>query len=160
SCANSRAVAWKNVSVCHSVSSASKAISVNIGGIRVYRGRWQHRAMSEPSELPLAVLTGLVERVRATSRKTEKVALIAEALRQAPGEDAALLAMFLTGALRQGRIGVGWSAIEAALGGSPVAGDWPLTLGDLDRAFDTLAGERGAGSVERRGRALRGLFAR
>jgi DNA ligase-1 len=113
-----------------------------------------------PSLLPFAVLTGLVDRVRATSRKTEKVALIAEVLAQARGRDAELLAMYLTGSLPQGRIGVGWSAIQAVLAGPPAAGGEPLSLADLDRAFDALAAERGAGSGERRARALRALFER
>jgi ATP-dependent DNA ligase I len=112
--------------------------------------------------MPLAALTGLVDRVRATTKKTEKVALIAEVLQQARGPDVPLLAMYLTGALPQGRVGVGWSAVQAAMAGSgsaPADGE-PLTLLDLDRAFDALAAERGARSGERRARALRALFAR
>ena len=64
--------------------------------------------------IPLSALTALVERVRATSKKTEKVALIADVLRPARGREAELLAMYLTGALPQGRIGLGWSTIHAA----------------------------------------------
>jgi DNA ligase-1 len=110
--------------------------------------------------MPLAALTGLVDRVRATSKKTEKVALIAAVLGEARGRDAELLAMYLTGSLPQGRIGVGWSAIQAAMAAAPAAEGEPLALGDLDRAFDTLAAERGAGSGERRARTLHTLFAR
>src|SRR5436305_8061603 len=103
----------------------------------------------------LSALTGLVDRVRATTKKTEKVALIAEVLTQARGPDVALLAMYLTGSLPQGRIGVGWSAIQAATTGVAAAAEGePLTLDDLDRAFDALAAERGAGSGERRARTL------
>src|SRR6185503_10370499 len=93
--------------------------------------------MTTPAGLPLSALTALVERVRATSKKTEKVTLIAEVLRQARGREAELLAMYLTGALPQGRIGLGWSTIHAA-----------------------LEGERGAGSADRRIRTLRGLLER
>jgi DNA ligase-1 len=112
------------------------------------------------SGLPLSSLTALVERVRATSKKTEKVALVADVLRQARGREAELLAMYLTGALPQGRIGVGWSAIHSALEGAPPPAGEPLTLLDVDRAFDALSGERGAGSGERRTRALRALLER
>ena len=112
------------------------------------------------SGMPLAALTGLVDRVRATTKKTEKVALIAAVLEEARGRDAELLAMYLTGALPQGRIGVGWSAVQAVMAGSPAAEVEPLALGDLDRTFDTLAAERGAGSGERRARTLHALFAR
>ena len=110
--------------------------------------------------MPLAALTGLVDRVRATTKKTEKVALIAEALKQGRGLDVALLAMYLTGSLPQGRIGVGWSAIQAAMAGAPASEGEPLALLDLDRAFDALAAEGGAGSGERRARTLHSLFAR
>src|SRR5262249_22631886 len=144
--------------------SASKAISSNMARDPSLSRRWQHRAMSAPpGSLPLAVLTGLVARVRATPKKTEKGALIANALGQAPGPDAALLALYLTGSLAQGRIGVGWSAVQAALRAAPaaaVATEEPLALADLDRAFDLLAAERGEGSLERRARVLHGLFAR
>jgi DNA ligase-1 len=109
--------------------------------------------------MPLAALTALVDRVRATSKKTEKAALIAETLAQARGRDAELLALYLTGALPQGRIGVGWSAVHGVMSEAAPAGE-PLTLADLDRAFDALAAEKGAGSAERRTRMLHALFAR
>jgi DNA ligase-1 len=116
--------------------------------------------MTPPAGLPLSALTALVERVRATPRKTEKVGLIADVLRQARGREAELLAMYLTGALPQGRIGLGWSTIHAALEGAPPPRDEPLALLEVDRAFDALAAERGAGSAERRTRTLRGLLER
>src|SRR5258707_11872018 len=111
-------------------------------------------------ELPLSALTALVDRVRATCKKNEKVGLIADVLRQARGREAEVLAMYLTGALPQGRIGLGWAAIHAALEGAPPPQDEPLALIDVDRAFEGLAAEGGAGSTERRTRALRALMAR
>jgi DNA ligase-1 len=116
--------------------------------------------MAIPSGLPLSALTALVERVRATSKKNEKVGLIADVLRQARGREAELLAMYLTGALPQGRIGLGWAAIHAALEGAPPPQGDPLALVDVDRAFEGLAAEGGAGSTERRARALRALLTR
>src|SRR5258706_460801 len=116
--------------------------------------------MAIPSGLPLSALTALVERVRATSKKNEKVGLIADVLRQARGREAELLAMYLTGALAQGRIGLGWAAIHAALEGAPPPQGDPLALVDVDGAFEGLAAEGGAGSAERRTRALRALMAR
>src|SRR5438477_7081655 len=120
----------------------------------------EYRTMTPSSGLPFSALTDSVERVRATSKKTEKVALIADLMRQARGPDAALVAMYLTGTLPQGRIGVGWSAIQAVMTASPAPAGETLGLADLDRAFDALAAERGAGSAERRGRILHGLFVR
>ena len=113
--------------------------------------------------LPLARLVELVERVRATSRKTEKVALIAERLRESEGRETGVLALYLSGALPQGRIGLGWRTVQAALGGeaeAPPPGEG-ITLLEVDRAFETIAAEPGGpGSAERKAGALRGLFAR
>ena len=109
------------------------------------------------------LLSGLVEcvgRVRATPRKLEKVALLADLLRQTRGRETELAALYLTGTLPQGRIGVGWSTLQAAaLSEGPGEGD-PLTLLDVDRMCEALAGEGGAGSAERRLAAVRALFAR
>jgi DNA ligase-1 len=99
-----------------------------------------------------------VARVRATPRKTEKVALIAELLRQTRERETELAALYLTGALPQGRIGVGWRTIEGAFEG-PRSGP-PLELADVDRAFDEIAAAKGPGSAQRRTAALQGLVAR
>ncbi len=109
--------------------------------------------------MELGRLVDLVEKVRATSRKLEKTALIAELLRQTAGRETELAALYLTGALPQGRIGVGWRTIQGAVPDSPPTGE-PLTLPDVDRTFAVVAGAEGAGSAERKSRALRDLFAR
>ena len=108
------------------------------------------------------LLSGLVEcvgRVRATPRKLEKVGLLADLLRQTRGRETELAALYLTGTLPQGRIGIGWSTLQAALGAGAGEGD-PLTLLDVDRMCEAVAGEQGAGSAGRRMAALKALFAR
>ena len=65
--------------------------------------------------MDLASLVALVGRLRATTKKTEKVALIAELLRQARGREIEILALYLTGTLPQGRIGIGWRSLQAAM---------------------------------------------
>jgi DNA ligase-1 len=109
--------------------------------------------------LPLSRLVEAVARVRATPRRTEKVGLIADLLRQAREGEAALAASYLAGTLPQGRIGLGWRTVQGALGEGPAAGD-PLSLGDVDQAFAAIAREEGAGSSARRIALLRALFAR
>ena len=47
---------------------------------------------------------------------------IAALLRETQGRDAELVALYLCGTLPQGRIGVGWSTVERALG-EPAAAD-------------------------------------
>src|SRR5688572_23156252 len=109
----------------------------------------------------LSTLVECVARVRATSRKTEKAALLADLLRPTRGREAELATLYLTGSLPQGRIGLGWRTLEAAVAGTqPGAGSDPLTLAEVDRACETIAGESGAGSAERKARALRELWGR
>jgi len=107
----------------------------------------------------LSALVECVARVRATSRKLEKVTLLAELLRPARGREAELAALYLTGTLPQGRIGLGWRTIQPAMPSEEAVGD-PLSVLDVDRTCDVIAAESGAGSAERKGRALRQLFAR
>jgi len=109
--------------------------------------------------MELAALVGCVERVRATPRKSEKVALLADLLRQTQGRETELAARYLSGGLPQGRIGIGYRALQAASNDAPPAGP-PLSLQDVDRAFEAIAADEGAGSSERRIGALRALMSR
>jgi DNA ligase-1 len=102
-------------------------------------------------------LVELVGRVRATAKKSEKVAIIAGLLRQTRGPEAELLALYLTGTLRQGRIGVGWRTLEPAMPSGPAVGP-PLTLARVDGVLSAVAVETGSGSAERRLRSLRALL--
>jgi len=107
----------------------------------------------------LANLVTLVARLRATTKKTDKVVLVADMLRQARGREIEILALYLTGSLTQGRIGIGWRGLQAAMPAGPPAGE-PLTLVGLDEALAGLAREKGAGSADRRTRGLRALLER
>jgi DNA ligase-1 len=109
--------------------------------------------------MPLGRLVELSSRVRATSRKTEKVALIADLLRATAGPETALVALYLTGTLPQGRIGIGWRTIGSASPEGPPAGE-PLALEDVDRAMGAIAEAKGTGSAGRRVEILRALLAR
>jgi len=109
--------------------------------------------------MDLARLVEQVGQVRATTRKTEKVALLADLLRQTQGRETELAASYLSGTLPQGRIGVGWRMIQGAMIETPASGP-PLRLLDVDGVFSGLATERGAGSSERRTQALRALLER
>jgi len=95
-----------------------------------------------------ARLVDLVARVRATSKKGEKVGLIADFLRQTRERETELAALYLTGTLPQGRIGVGWRTLQPAMPSGPSVGE-PLTLAHLDEALSAVAGETGPGSTER-----------
>jgi DNA ligase-1 len=107
----------------------------------------------------LSDLTDLVSRVRATSRKTDKVALIADLLSRSRERETELVALYLTGRLSQGRIGIGWRAIEAAMPASPPSGEEP-TLTEVDRVLAQLSADGGPGSAGRRRAALGALLER
>jgi len=115
-------------------------------------------------------LTRLVEtvaRVRGTTKKTEKIALLAECLRQTlrpgsgqtQGRETELAALYLCGTLPQGRIGIGYRMVQEAMVERPPQGS-PLTLVEIDRVFDRIAADEGLGSSERKTRALRSLLER
>ena len=106
-----------------------------------------------------ARLVAVVHQVRATSRKGEKVERIAGLLRETSGHDSELAALYLTGSLPQGKIGLGWRTLQPALADGPPSGE-PLTLAAVDAALSGVAGEAGPGSSERRLGRLRALFAR
>src|SRR5438309_11233257 len=107
----------------------------------------------------LLKLVELVSRVRATTKKTEKMTLLAEFLSQTHGRETELGALYLCGALPQGKICIGGRLIEEAMTQRPPSGD-ALTLTDVDHAFDAVVGHQGSGSTERKVGGLRGLFAR
>lgn len=109
--------------------------------------------------MELAHLVDVVVRVRATPKKSEKVALLAEALRETHARETELATLYLTGSLPQGKIGIGWSIIQKAMTGVAATGA-PLTLLEVDAAFDRLATEQGPGSTERRVAELGRLFSR
>jgi DNA ligase-1 len=109
--------------------------------------------------MELAHLVDRVDRVRATPKKGEKIALLAELLRQTEGRETGLAALYLTGTLPQGKIGLGWRTVQAATSDAPARGG-SLTLLDVDRVFGSIAADAGAGSTERRVQALRALFER
>ncbi len=111
------------------------------------------------SAMRLARLIEVVGQVRATTKKTEKTGWLADLLRQTRGKDTELAALYLSGTLPQGKIGVGWRMVQEAMVEGPSSPE-PLTLTDVDRVFDTIAADQGAGSIERRVAALRRLFER
>src|SRR4051794_17393942 len=106
------------------------------------------------------LLADLVEasgRVAATRSRKVKLAALAEVLGRAGVDEVGPAAMFLSGQLRQGRVGVGWASISA-VDVAPAAAP-SLTVTDVDRAVAALAVLAGPGSAGARTAALQGLFA-
>ena len=95
----------------------------------------------------------------ATTRRTEKAERLADLLRRLAPDEIVPAVALLSGALRQGRIGLGPSVVRAAMQGEH-AGEPTLTVAEVDRALDRIAAESGAGSAGARREALRQLCAK
>src|SRR3954447_8126756 len=97
------------------------------------------------------------ETVGATSARGGKIAALADALRLASPEEAAIAVAFLSGELRQRQMGVGWAALQEL---PAPAGEPSLGLAEVDAAFARIGALSGAGSQGARRAALAELFAR
>ena len=106
----------------------------------------------------LADVVTASQQIAATSARSRKVAILAELLRTLEPEEVGTAAGFLSGIPRQGRVGVGYSAIygvEHAPAAAP-----SLTIADLDVAITEVEGATGKGSATRRRQLLAGLLSR
>jgi DNA ligase-1 len=98
-------------------------------------------------------------RVAAIAGRRAKIELLASCLaRAAPGWVEAAVGL-LSGAPRQGKIGIGYATLREARQVPPAASP-TLTLAELDDALDRLLQVRGKGTGTERARLLQELFAR
>ncbi len=96
--------------------------------------------------------------VAATSSRSAKVAALAALLRSVDPDEVAICVGFLSGAPRQGRIGVGYASVYEI--DTPPAAQPSLTVHDLDQTIEEVAHTTGGGSAQRRRQLLVDLFAR
>ena len=89
----------------------------------------------------LAAVADTSAKVAATSKRGEKAELLAGLLNRLQGEEIGIVTPWLSGALRQGRIGLGWAAIRDAA--APAAPESNLTVLDADRVFEHIAASSG-----------------
>jgi DNA ligase-1 len=108
----------------------------------------------------LAELVATSRRVAATRARSEKVTALADLLRRLAPEEIEVAVAYLSGRLRQGRIGIGAAAVRAATAGMGAAAEPALTLGEVDAAFAGIAAATGPGSTGERARRLAALLAR
>ncbi|MDI3193818.1 ATP-dependent DNA ligase [Pseudarthrobacter sp. AL07] len=95
--------------------------------------------------------------VASTRSRLAKVDALADLLRRLEPVDIATAVGLLIAQPRQGRVGIGWRGMTAAMG-EPAA-EPSLTVADLDAALDRLLATSGAGSVAERAAMLRLLTA-
>jgi len=94
-----------------------------------------------------------------TSSRLAKIERLAELLRSADAFEIETAIAFLTGALRQTKIGVGYSLLQR-VSSAAAAKESTLALGAVDAALDRLEGAAGKGSAKLRETTLRELFER
>lgn len=106
----------------------------------------------------LAAVVETSRRITETTKRLEKIDLLARLLKQLHPEEAEIAVAFLSGRTRQGRIGIGYGAIRDAA--SPPAENPNLELIEIDQRFQVITAEQGAGSAKRRQELLQGILAR
>jgi DNA ligase 1 len=107
----------------------------------------------------LAELESASRRVSATASRSAKAGILAELLRRLEPAEIAPAVAFLSGQLRQGRVGLGGAAIAGARA-APPAMVATLTLAEVDQVFQRIADLSGPGSAGEKARALADLLGR
>ncbi|MBI4882831.1 MAG: ATP-dependent DNA ligase [Actinobacteria bacterium] len=102
------------------------------------------------------------QRVTATSKRSEKSAILAEVLRRATPAEVPVVVGLLTGDPPQGRTGIGWSMVRdvRAVGQGAHAAAPSVTVAEIDDLLSALAGTTGAGSQGDRQRMLVAMMTR
>jgi DNA ligase-1 len=103
----------------------------------------------------LADLVATSDAVAATSARSGKTALLAEALRRLEPVEVAAGVAFLSGDLLQRQIGVGWASLRER---PEPAAEPSLSVGEVDRTFAAIGALAGAGSQTARREALGALL--
>jgi DNA ligase-1 len=105
-----------------------------------------------------AEVAATTDELVSTRARSTKIAALADLLARADIDELPVVVAILTGAPRQGRIGVGWRTVAAVE--APAAAEPELEVGDVDAALERLAGLHGAGSQAARSAELVGLLSR
>jgi DNA ligase-1 len=106
----------------------------------------------------LAEVAAASREVTETSSRARKVAILADVLGRLDPDEVPLAVGFLSGAPRQGRVGVGYSMIYGIE--RPPAGEPSVTIAELDRTITAVQGTTGSGSAVARKRVLGELLSR
>ena len=129
-------------------------------GVGASVGRGIQRILS-PYDERVTLLADVVtasQEVAGTSSRSRKIAILAELLRRLHAHEVPIAVGFLSGAPRQGRVGVGYATIY---GIEPRSADGPsVTIPDLDRAIDDIRSATGSGSGARRRQLLADVLGR
>ena len=104
-----------------------------------------------------AIVTTSIQ-VAATSGRLAKTQLLADLLKQAGPDEVELAIAYLSGTIRQDKVGVGWAALQKAK--SHVGTSARLHLREVDEVLETIAHTTGKGSAGEKQRLLGELFSK
>ena len=94
--------------------------------------------------------------VAATSGRLAKITLLADLLKQASPDEIELAIAYLSGTIRQSKVGVGWATLQKAK--THVGTSARLHLRDIDGTLERIATTSGKGSAGEKQRLLTDLF--
>jgi DNA ligase-1 len=107
------------------------------------------------------LLAGVVETslgVTGTAKRLEKIDLLARLIRRLNPEEVEIVVLFLSGQIRQGRIGIGYAALrDVRTSPAPLPS---LEILEVDRVLQTIADTSGGGSQRSRLELLQSMFSR
>ena len=106
----------------------------------------------------LAAVVETSRRVSETTKRLEKVELLAQLLKQLLPEEIEIVVPFLAGETRQGRIGIGYRALHGA--SAEPADHATLEIAGVDRTLQAISTVQGSGSQQQRLALLKDMFAR
>jgi DNA ligase-1 len=106
----------------------------------------------------LAAVVETSRRVAETSKRLEKVDLLARLLRELHPKEIEIVVRFLAGSIRQGRIGIGYATLRDARGSAAETAS--LEIAEVDRTFQSIVATSGSGSQRQRLQLLHQLFSR
>jgi DNA ligase-1 len=109
--------------------------------------------------LKLNAIVETSRRVTQSGGRRDKIGLLAALLATVPPDEIEIATAFLSGSIRQQRLGIGYAAIQEAAPGT-AAESSSVELAEVDAVFQRIAATAGKGSVEAKQRLLRELLSR
>jgi len=106
----------------------------------------------------LARVVDTSRQVTETSKRLQKIGLIAELLKQLTPEEVEIVVSWLSGFTKQGRKGVGYAVIRDS--GAPPADAASLNITEVDELLEVLSHVKGTGSEQAKRAQLRSLLGR
>ncbi len=108
----------------------------------------------------LASLVFASAQVAATSGRLAKIKLLADLLKQARPDEIELAIAYLSGSIRQAKIGVGWATLHAVRGKGLGAREPQIEIRDVDSTLELISRTSGKGSGAAKKTMLGNLFSR